>query len=129
MGGNRVSENNQKIASMFLNPDIYDFFVLMRNNYYAKDKIPKIFSEFAVTDVLINDLKEIEVLTEVVDSEDRKWLLLLTDLKPLVIFPEYMLPKIRNLYKQEHDMEKLYYQISKKAYDLLEVTYPEKVEF
>ena len=122
-------ENNQKIASMFLNPDIYDFFVLMRNNFYAKDKIPKIFSEFAVTDVLINDLKEIEILTEVVDNEDRKWLLLLTDIKPLVIFPEFMLPKIRKLYKEDHNMEKVYYQIAKKAYDLLELTYPEKMEF
>ncbi len=123
------TKNTQKIASMFLNPDIYDFFVLMRNNFYAKDKIPKIFSEFAVTDVLINDLKEIEVLTEISDNDDRKWLLLLTDIKPMVIFPEFMLPKIRAFYKQNSTKGKLQYQIAKKAYDLLELTYPEKMEF
>ncbi|MBN1216577.1 MAG: hypothetical protein JXA99_14205 [Candidatus Lokiarchaeota archaeon] len=123
------TKNTQKIASMFLNPDIYDFFVLMRNNFYAKDKIPKIFSEFAVTDVLINDLKEIEVLTEISDNDDRKWLLLLTDIKPMVIFPEFMLPKIRAFYKQNSNKGKLQYQIAKKAYDLLELTYPEKMEF
>ncbi|MBY9006794.1 MAG: hypothetical protein KGD63_08555 [Candidatus Lokiarchaeota archaeon] len=122
-------ENNHKIASMFLNPDVYDFFVLMRNNFYAKDKIPKIFSEFAVTDVLIDDLKEIEILTEINDHEDRKWLLLLTDIRPLVIFPEYILPKIRSFYKKNPTHEKLHYQIAKKAYDLLELTYPEKMEF
>jgi len=121
-------ENNQKIGSMLMNPDIYDFFILMKNNYYAKDKIPKIFSEFAVTDVLIEDLKAIEILTEIEDIENRKWILLLTDIKPLVIFPEFMLPKIRALYKEEHDQEKLYYQIAKKAYDLLELTFPEKIE-
>lgn len=117
-------EDKQEIASMLLNPDVYDFFLLMRNNYYPKDKIPKIFSEFAVTEVLINNLKDLDVLTEIKDDEGREWFLLLTDLKPLTIFPEYILPKIREAYKFS-----INYQVAKKAYDLLELTYPEKVEF
>jgi hypothetical protein len=117
-------EDKQEIASMLLNPDVYDFFLLMQNNYYPKDKIPKIFSEFAVTEVLINNLKDLDILTEIKDDEGREWFLLLTDVKPLTIFPEYMLPKIREAYKFS-----INYQVAKKAYDLLELTYPEKVEF
>jgi len=117
-------EDKQEIASMLLNPDVYDFFLLMRNNYYPKDKIPKIFSEFAVTEVLINNLKDLDILTEIKDDEGREWFLLLTDIKPLTIFPEYLLPKIREAYKFS-----INYQVAKKAYDLLELTYPEKLEF
>ncbi|TFF93019.1 MAG: hypothetical protein EU543_04575 [Promethearchaeota archaeon] len=117
-------EDKQEIASMLLNPDVYDFFLLMRNNYYPKDKIPKIFSEFAVTEVLINNLKDLDILTEIKDKEGRDWFLLLTDIKPITIFPEYLLPKIREAYKFS-----INYQVAKKAYDLLELTYPEKVEF
>lgn len=117
-------EDKQKLASMLLNPDIYDFFLLMRNHYYPTKKIPKIFSEFAVTEVLIKNLMDLGILTQIEDEEGEEWILLLTDLKPITIFPEYLLPKIREAYKFT-----INYQVAKKAYDLLEVTYPEKVEF
>ncbi|MFW9973409.1 MAG: hypothetical protein ACFFDF_24710, partial [Candidatus Odinarchaeota archaeon] len=50
-------DQTKKLASILLNPDVYDFFVLMRHNHYPLDKIPKIFSEFAVTEILLDDLK------------------------------------------------------------------------
>ncbi len=117
-------EDKQKVASLMLNPDIYDFFLLMRNHYYPTKKIPKIFSEFAVTEVLIKNLTDLGILTQIEDDEGEEWILLLTDVKPITIFPEYLLPKIREAYKFT-----INYQVAKKAYDLLEVTYPEKVEF
>jgi len=117
-------EDKQKVASLLLNPDIYDFFLLMKNHYYPTKKIPKIFSEFAVTEVLIKNLTDLGILTQIEDKEGEEWILLLTDLKPITIFPEYLLPKIREAYKFT-----INYQVAKKAYDLLEVTYPEKVEF
>jgi hypothetical protein len=116
--------DKKKVASMLLNPDIYDFFLLMQNHYYPTKKIPKIFSEFAVTEVLIKNLKDLGILTQIEDKEGEEWILLLTDLKPLTIFPEYLLPKIREAFKFT-----INYQVAKKAYDLLEVTYNEKVEF
>jgi hypothetical protein len=92
------------------------------------DKIPKIFSEFAVTEILLDDLKNLNIISEVVDDSERKWICLLTDIKPLIIFPEYLLPKIRAAYKQESDGS-ITLEIAKKALSLLEITYPEKVKF
>jgi hypothetical protein len=122
-------EETRKLASILLNPDIYDFFALMRQNYYPLDKIPKVFSDFAVTEILLDNLKKLNVITEIKDNEDRSWILLLTDIKPLVIFPEYLLPYIRKAYKDYDDKDKLSYEMAKKALDLLEVTYQDKIEF
>ena len=122
-------QETRKIASILLNPDAYDFFVLMRHNHYPLDKIPKIFSEFAVTDILLEDLKDLKILTELIDDKDRKWICLLTDIKPLIIFPEYLLPKIREAYKNQDADGGITHEIAKKALNLLEVTYPEKLEF
>jgi hypothetical protein len=122
-------EETQKLASILLNPDVYDFFVLMRSNHYPLDKIPKIFSEFAVTEILLDNLKKLNIITEVKDEAKRSWILMLTDIKPLTIFPEYLLPKIREAYRNEEADGKITHEIAKKALNLLEVTYPEKVIF
>ena len=122
-------EEIKKLASILLNPDVYDFFILMRHNHYPLDKIPKIFSEFAVTEILLDDLKKLNIITEVIDENDRKWICLLTDIKPLILFPEYLLPKIRAAYKNQETDSGITYEIAKKALSLLEITYPEKVEF
>ena len=122
-------EETRKLAAILLNPDVYDFFVLMRHNHYPLDKIPKIFSEFAVTEILLDDLKKLNIITEVVDDNDRKWICLLTDIKPLIIFPEYLLPKIREAYKNQETDGAITFEIAKKALSLLEVTFPEKVTF
>ena len=125
-------ENTQRLASILLNPDVYDFFVLMRSNHYPLDKIPKIFSEFAVTEILLDNLKKLNVITEIKDENKRSWICLLTDIKPLTIFPEYLLPKIREAFRGE-EVEgkegKITYEIAKKALNLLEISYPEKVTF
>ncbi len=101
----------------------------MRHNHYPLDKIPKIFSEFAVTEILLDDLKKLNIITEVVDSNERKWICLLTDIKPLIIFPEYLLPRIRAAYKNQDSDGAITYEIARKALRLLEITYPEKVVF
>ncbi len=119
----------KKLASLLLSPDAYDFFVLMRHNHYPLDKIPKIFSEFAVTELLLDDLKDLNIITEIIDKSDRKWICLLTEIKPLIIFPEYLLPKIRAAFKNQEGDGEITFEIAKKALSLLEITYPEKVEF
>lgn len=101
----------------------------MRQNFYPIDKIPKVFSDFAVTEILLDNLKKLNIITEIKDVEDRDWILLLTDIKPLVIFPEYLLPFIRKKFKDYEDKDKISYEIARKALDLLEVTYPDKIGF
>ena len=122
-------ENTKKLASILLNPDVYDFFVLMKSNHYPLDKIPKIFSEFAVTEILLDNLKKLNVITEIKDQNKRSWICLLTDIRPLTIFPEYLLPKIREAFKKEDEEGKITHEIAKKALNLLEVSFPEKVTF
>ena len=122
-------ENTKKLASILLNPDVYDFFILMRSNHYPLDKIPKIFSEFAVTEILLDNLKKLNVITEIKDQNKRSWICLLTDIKPLTIFPEFLLPKIREAFRREDEEGKITHEIAKKALDLLEVSFPEKVTF
>lgn len=122
----QINEKDQiKLAATLLNPDIYDFINLLRTNYYPLDKIPKILSQWADSEEIIETLRDLDVVTEVKDDKDRSWLVLLTDIKPLIIFPEYILPKIREAFTTNFITK----EIAKKAYDLLEVTYPEKVEF
>ncbi len=122
-------ENTKKLAAILLNPDVYDFFILMRSYHYPLDKIPIIFSEFAVTEILLDNLKKLNVITEIKDQNKRSWICLLTDIKPLTIFPEFLLPKIREAFKKEEEEGKLTYEIAKKALNLLEVSFPEKVTF
>ncbi len=120
-------EETKKLASILLNQDIYNFFVLMRSKFYPLDKLQKIFSVFAKPEIILDDLKKLNIMTEIKDKKERSWMLLLTDIKPLIFFPEYLLPKILEAYKNKD--ERITYEIAKKALELLEVAYPEKVEF
>ena len=122
-------EETKKIASIMLNPDIYDFFILMRSNHYPLDKIPKVFSEFAITEILLDNLKKLNIITEIKDENKRSWILLLTNVQPITIFPEFLLPKIREAYRKEEEDGKITFEIARKALNLLEVSYPEKITF
>ena len=122
-------EETKKLASILLKPDIYDYFILIRNNYYPLDKIPNIFSEFADVEMIIEELKHLNIIIEIKDKKNRSWIFLLCDLKPLIFFPEYLLTKIRDAFNSEEKKDKISYEIAKKAFELLEVAYPEKTEF
>ncbi len=122
-------EETKKLAGQLLNPDIYDFLALMKSNYYPLDKIPKIFSEFADSEQILDNLEELNIITKITDDNKQVWVLLLTEIRPLIIFPEYLLPKIRSSYQSKDVEHKITLEIAKKAFELLEVTYPEKVEF
>jgi hypothetical protein len=78
---------------------------------------------------LLDNLKKLNVITEIKDENKRSWICLLTNIKPLIIFPEYLLPKIREAYRKEETDGKINYEIAKKALNLLEISFPEKVSF
>jgi len=124
----QTEEEVKNIATILLNPDVYDFFALLRNSYYPITKIPKIFSDWFKAEDILAALKELKIITTIKDKEDTEWLILLTDIKPLVIFPEYLLPKIRESFKAKDEDQQITYEVAKKALDLLEVSYPEKLE-
>ena len=127
---NRQSiEETQSLAALLLDPDIYDNIALMRSKFYPRDKIPNIFSDFADSLNIIDKLLSMDILTEIRDNKGREWLFLMCDIKPLILFPEYLIPKIREAYRGEEKEGMITLEIAKKAYDLLETTYDDKIEF
>jgi hypothetical protein len=76
-------------------------------------------------------LKKLNIITEIKDENKRSWILLLTNIQPITIFPEFLLPKIREAYRNEEEEEdgKITFEIARKALNLLEISYPEKVTF
>ena len=74
-------------------------------------------------------MEHLNIITTVKDKSNKTWVILLTEIKPLIIFPEYLLLKLKELYMSENEEKKISYEIAKKALELLEVTYQEKVKF
>ncbi|MCK4282421.1 MAG: hypothetical protein KAX10_09915, partial [Candidatus Lokiarchaeota archaeon] len=86
-------------------------------------------SDWFDIEVILSTLEDLKIVTTLKDKEDQGWVILLTDIKPLIIFPEFLLPKIREFFKSEDKEQKISIEIAKKALELLEVTYPEKVDW
>ena len=122
-------EEKKKLSSLLLNPDIYDIFAMLRNKFYPRDKLPNIFSEFANIETMLDELIKLKIITEIKDKQGRLWLLLLTDVAPVIFFPEYLLTNIKDAYHSQDGKKNIPFEVAKMALGLLEVAYPEKVEF
>jgi hypothetical protein len=121
-------EDLKTLSNALLNPDVFDFYRLMQSNFYPLKKIPKILSEFVDFQFVIDTLEYLNIITKLKDKEGEEWVILLTEIVPLIFFPEYLLEKVKESYKKEKG-GKLSFEIVEKAFELLEVAYPEKVEF
>jgi hypothetical protein len=121
-------EEKKKLASLLLNPDIYDIFVMLKNKFYPRDKLPTT-TEFANVDSLLEDLIKLNIIADIKDQKGRTWLFLLTDITPVIFFPEYLLTNIKEAYHSEDNKSKIPFEVAKMALELLEVAYPEKIEF
>ena len=88
-------EDNKIIAKNMVNPDKYDYIVLLREKSYPINKIPKGPGEsFETVRGFIEELREAKILTTIKDKDD-EWVLLLTDTIADTFFPEYLIEKIR----------------------------------
>lgn len=112
-------EETKKLASILLYPDIYDFFVLLRYNHYPFDKIPKIFSEFSITEILLDNLKKLNVIAVIKDSSDRSWIVLLTDIISLYVPPYNYIQQVKKALRTDPDA-KISREVAMKALTLLE---------
>jgi hypothetical protein len=122
-------EDIKKLADALLTPDIFDLYTLLTHSYYPLDKIPKIFSDFVDTEFVVSTLEKLQIITKIQDENKRPWIVLLTKITPLISFPEYLTLKIKEAYLSEDRSNKISYEIAKKALDLLQETYQEKVSF
>jgi hypothetical protein len=118
-----------ELASALLIPDVFDFYSLMTKSYYPLDKLPRVFSEFVDTKFVVDTLLNLNVITTIKDKDERPWVLLFTEVKPLTSFPEYLVLKIKDSYLSKTRKNKISFEIAKKALELLEGTYQEKVKF
>jgi hypothetical protein len=129
-------EESKTLGKFLLDPDVFDLLSLLRTQVYPLAKMPKIMSDFANFDSIIAKLLEDHILVSIKDAEGREWVCMLSDITPLVVFPEYILGKIKTRVEikpelqNEESMEKyLTQEVARKGLDLLEATYSEKLEF
>ncbi|MHA1192772.1 MAG: hypothetical protein ACTSP9_10810 [Promethearchaeota archaeon] len=112
-------EDNKLIAQNMVNPDKYDYIVLLREKSYPISKIPKGPGEsFETVRSFIDQLKEARIITTIKDKDD-EWVLLLTDTIADTFFPEYLIEKIR----QDVADKKLRKKTAIKHLEILEQVY------
>ena len=111
---------------------MYDFIDLLKTNYYPLDKLPKILSDFIDLDTVLSTLKEMNIIAVIGDDnkeEKQKWVMLMTEIQPIITFPEYLLPEILMTHATNDRNKKVSYDIAKRAYELLESTYYDNLDF
>ncbi|TFG21056.1 MAG: hypothetical protein EU533_05695 [Promethearchaeota archaeon] len=88
--------DNVNIALNLLNPDKYDFIVLLRERPYPLNKLPKSPSDsFLDTRALLESLEKDQIVKILKDKRDIEWVFLFTDISTDTFFPEYILENIR----------------------------------
>jgi len=113
------TEDNKIIAQNMINPDKYDYIVLLREKSYPISKIPKGPGEsFETVRAFIEQLKEDRIITIIKDKVD-EWVLLLTDTIADTFFPEYLIENIR----QDVADKKLRKKTAIKHLEILEQVY------
>ncbi|MHA1371545.1 MAG: hypothetical protein ACTSWN_08745 [Promethearchaeota archaeon] len=81
------------LAKILLDPDTYDFLVLLRFRAYPKKKLPKV--SYGETHNILKKLQQLNIVTLVEDKKGEPWVVLLSDPHAFTLFPEYLLENIR----------------------------------
>ncbi|TFG03341.1 MAG: hypothetical protein EU539_12335 [Promethearchaeota archaeon] len=88
--------DNIRIALDLMNPDKYDFIVLLRERAYPLNKLPKSSADsFLDTNTLLKALEEDNIIKIFRDKKETDWVFLFTDVAVEKFYPEYMLENIR----------------------------------
>jgi len=132
----KVNEESRFLARFLLDPDLFDFFALLKEKYFPAEKIPKISSEFSNSTDLLNELKKGDVICSLKEKET-EWYALLGEITPIVVFPEYIVSKIKDrvvvqaLGEVDETLTDapLTTEVAQRGLELLEATYHEKTQF
>ncbi|MFX0033675.1 MAG: hypothetical protein ACFE9P_13505 [Candidatus Hermodarchaeota archaeon] len=88
-------DDNLKIASHMINPDIFDYIILLREKPYPINKFPKGPGEsFEQVKAFVNTLERDNVIVTLEGEDNMIWIFLLTDLIAKTFFPEYLIDNI-----------------------------------
>ncbi|MFX0019974.1 MAG: hypothetical protein ACFFAK_14635 [Promethearchaeota archaeon] len=113
-------EDNLKIAAHMINPDIFDYVILLREKPYPINKLPKGPGEsFEQIKKLLISLESDNVIAVMKDEDDMAWIFLLTDLIAQTFYPEYLIENIRKAVADA----KLKKETAVKHLELLELVY------
>ncbi len=113
-------DDNLKIASHMINPDIFDYIILLREKPYPINKLPKGPGEsFEQIKKFLIALENDKVIAVLKDEDDTVWVFLLTDLIAQTFYPEYLIENIGNAITEA----KLKKETAIKHLELLELVY------
>lgn len=129
-------EESKLLSNFLLNSDIYDLLALLSHSTYATEKMPHVMSEFSDAKKVIEQLADAKLVALIKDATGREWVCLLGEIVPVVMFPEYMIPNIQErLLKKDESLaenpekDPITVEVAKRALELLETSYSEKIEF
>ncbi|MBD3185558.1 hypothetical protein GF325_01920 [Candidatus Bathyarchaeota archaeon] len=114
------------LAKVLLDPDTYDFLVLLRFRAYPKKKIPKV--GYGETNIILKKLMDLDIVTLIEDKKGEPWVVLLSDPHAFMLFPEYLLENIRQRL-DPNAVDPILQQVALQHLNYLESTYYEKKEF
>ncbi|MFW9948249.1 MAG: hypothetical protein ACFFDX_15595, partial [Candidatus Odinarchaeota archaeon] len=79
-----------------INPDIFDYVILLREKPYPINKLPKGPGEsFEQIKKFLFTLESDKVIAVMKDEDEMAWVFLLTDLVAQTFYPEYLIENIR----------------------------------
>jgi hypothetical protein len=97
-----TEEDNLKIASHMINPDVFDYVVLFRERSYPINKVPRGPGEtFDQVKTFLATLEADNIIKIVKDETDVEWIFLLTDITALKFYPEYLIENIRKAVSED----------------------------
>ncbi len=127
------NEDSAVLAKFLLNPDVYDFLGLLKQRFFPRSKIPKVTSEFINAMNVLDELVKAKIIIGIEDANKEVWYVLLCEIAPLVIFPEYLISKIQDRVVKDTDkvdplaiLAPLTPEVAQRGLELLEATYNEK---
>lgn len=95
-------DDTSRFSKALSNPDIYLIVKMLREGVYHLEELEaklNINNEESFHD-LIDQLKELDIINDVKDSEGKDWLILKSDLKYATFFPEYLIDVIRKRWNE-----------------------------
>ncbi len=126
-----LMEESKLLAPFLLDPDIYDLLSLLKTSTYPLSKFPKITSKFVNIKDIMEILHEAGIIAYLEDEQERKWVVLVSEIKAVITFPEFLIPRILELLNKDSKVTDMYYvdkEIAQIGLDLLETTYNENIE-
>ncbi|MHA1754526.1 MAG: hypothetical protein ACTSYR_03305 [Candidatus Odinarchaeia archaeon] len=94
-------EDVTNLAKLFTDPDVYSTIKLLRSDtVLLEDFITESKLSDKEPDELIQKLEKNDLLKIIEDNYDKKWLFLISDLKFITFFPEYMIDVIREKWNE-----------------------------